>query len=230
MLRLITNELKLNALLLFTVFVVSNLAYLFMARMRVLSNVYGLGGVSLGLAVTSVMVLALFLREELSKGQVIHRSLPLSHSSIVSAKYLLILLIGVANLVYGLSIQVINAHVGPWVPGRFRSWIIHRLFDQLDPGYALDHSILARAIAVTIIVSIGVPLMIRFGSIWRILVGYLIIILLWSKAVDRLLHFSLYTSFSIGLSRWTFFAIGLMIISLGISYRLSVWLYGRREL
>jgi hypothetical protein len=228
--RLIANDLKMNASLLFAVFVISNVVYLFMARLHMLRSMYTVGGVQMGLAVTSVMVLALFLREELSKGQVIYRSLPLDHSKIILAKYVTVILIGLANLAYGISIEVINTYIGPWMHGRIRYWAIRGLFAQLDTGYAMQYSVFARAIAVTIVVSISFPLMIRFGSIWRILIGYVIVMLLWSKAIDRLLHFSLYTSFSIGLSRWIFFSVALMMISLGISYRLSVWLYGRREL
>jgi hypothetical protein len=230
MLRLIVNDLKMNATLLFVVFVLSNVVYLFMARLHLLRSMYSPGGVSVGLAVTSVMVLALFLREELSRGQVIFRSLPLHHSKIILAKYALVILIGLANLAYGISIEVINTYVGPWMHGRSRDWAIRWLFAQLDTGYAMQYSVLARAIAVTIVVSISIPLIIRFGNIWGILLGYLILMLLWSKGIDRLLHFSLYSSFEIGLSRLTFFAVGLMMISVGISYRLSVWLYGRRDL
>jgi hypothetical protein len=227
--RLIANDFRLNAVLFFALFVISNLLYLLLARIHALGETYAPGGVGVGLAMTSVMVLALFLREDQNKGQIIYRSLPLSHAKIVSARYISIFLIGTANIAYGVAMQSINSRLGPWVR-RFGSRFVQTLSVQLDGGYALEHSLIARALAVIIVISVAVPLIIRYGSLWKILLGYLVLMLVWSTGVNHLLRFSLYTGFFLGLSRWTFFAIVSMCIMLSISYKLSVWLYGRREL
>jgi hypothetical protein len=227
--RLVANDFRLNAVLFFSLFVISNLLYLLLARMHMLGATYTPGGVGVGLAITSVMVLALFLREDQNKGQIMYRSLPLSHAKIVSARYISILLIVLANIAYGVAVQYINARLGPWV-GRFGGRIIRDLSVQLDVGYGLEYSLIARALAVTIVISLAVPLIIRYGSLWRILLGYLVLMFVWSTGVNHLLRFSLHTGFFLGLSRWMFFAVVVMCITLSVSCRLSVWLYGRREL
>lgn len=228
MLRIVASQLKLNALTLFTLFVMSNVAYLFIARLHGLLG-YGPGGIQVGMATASIMIVALFVRHQQTGGEIVYRSLPLRHSTIASAMFLLVFTIMLANLAYGFSLQLINVHIGPWVPERFRSNAIYLLFSHFDSGYAVEHSMLARAIAFTLVTSVSIPLIIRYGTMWRILLGYLIVVLAWSKAVNYLLHFSLYTSFFLGLSRWMAFAIVLMMIGLGLSWRLSVWLYARRE-
>ena len=227
MLRIVASQLKLNALTLFTLFVVSNVAYLYLARLRFLG--YGAGGLQVGIATAAVIIVALFLRHQQTNGDVIYRSLPVHHSSIVSAMFLLIFTIMIGNLAYGFSVEVINLHIGPWMLERLRWWRIQRLFKVFDVGYAVEHSMLARALAFTIVTSVAIPLIVRYGTMWRILLGYVIVTLLWARAVNYLLHFSLYTSFFLGLSRWSFLAIVLMMMSLGLSWRLSVWLYGQRE-
>jgi hypothetical protein len=229
MCRLIVNDFRFNAVLFFTLFVISNLYYLLLARMHMLGWGYRPGGIGVALAFTSVMVLALFLREVQNKGQIIYRSLPLSHAKIVSARYLSILLIGFLNIAYGVAVQSINSRLGPWVL-RIGGRIVRAVSVQLDAGYALEHSLIARAIAATIVISLAVPLIIRYGSLWSILLGYLIFMFVWSTGVNHLLRLSLHTGFFLGLSRWMFFAVVIMCITLSISWRLSVWLYGRREL
>ena len=227
--RLIANDIRLNAVLFFWLFVISNLYYLLLARMHALGRMYAPGGVGVGIAFTSVMVLALFLREDQNKGHVMYRSLPLSHAKIVTARYISILLIGLANIAYGVAIQSINSRVGPWVQ-RHGVRFVQDLSVQLDAGYALEHSLLARALVVTIMISVAVPLIIRYGSLWRTLIGYLVLMFVWATGVKYLLRFSLYSGFFLGLSRWTFLAVISMCILLALSCRLSVWLYGRREL
>ncbi|MGA3246335.1 MAG: ABC-2 transporter permease [Bacteroidota bacterium] len=227
--RLIANDFRLNAVLFSWLFVISNLYYLLLARIHMLGRGYAQGGVAVGIAFTSLMVLALFLREDQNKGQIIYRSLPLSHAKIVSARYISVFLIAMANVAYGVSIQLINLRLGPWVM-RYGGRVVRDVSIQMDAGYALEHSLIARALALTVVISVAVPLIIRYGSLWRILIGYLVLMFVWSIGVSRLLRLSLYTGFFLGLSRWMFFAIVSMCIMLSISYKLSVWLYGRREL
>jgi hypothetical protein len=229
MLRIVANQLKLNGLLLFTVFFVSNAVYLILARWQGMLS-FGKTGIEVAIATASVMILGLFLREEQGKCQVMYRSLPLRHSTIVSAMYFLVVIVMLANLAYALSLEFINAHIGPWMPERFRHYIVSRLFDQFESGYAAEHSLLVRALAITIVTSISIPLIVRYGSMWRILLGYMVVIMLWGRVVDHLLRLSLNTGFFLGLSRWIAFAIVLMMISLGLSWRISVWLYGQRDL
>jgi hypothetical protein len=230
MIRIIRNHLKLSALLLFLIFLVSNIAYLFFARLRAKVDLPFPGAIQLAIATSSVMILALFLREEQGKAQVLYRSLPISHSKIVSAMYALVIFVFLANLSYGFSLQLINAYLGPWIPNPQRSEIIHRFFAQFNDGFAIEHTILSYAIALSIITSVSMPLIVRYGSIWRILMGFLVFMWTWSTAVDRLLRFSLNTSLFLGRSRWLFIATTMMLISLTLSWRLSVYLYGQRDL
>lgn len=229
MLRIVASQLKQNALLLFTLFVGSNFLYLLQARTMGPWSFQG-GAVRLGIATATVMIVAIFIRHQQANGDVIYRSLPLRPSTIVSAMFLLVFTIMLANLVHGLCIQVINAYLGPWVPARLRTYAIRQLFNQFEPGYAIEHSMLARAIAFTIVTSVAIPLIIRYGTMWSILIGYMVAVLVWPKAIDYLLDYSLRTSFFLGLSRWIFFATLLMIAALSISFWISVRLYGARDL
>ena len=229
MLRIVASQLKLNALLLFTVFLVENVVYLLFARRGALLG-FGPGPIQVGIATASMMIVAMLVRQQQNKGDVIYRSLPLHHSTVVSAMFLLVFIIILTNLAYGFSIQFINVHIGPWVPERLRSHAINRLFAQFDSGYAVEHSWLARAFAFTIVTSVSIPLIIRYGTMWSILIGYMVAVLVWPKAVDYLLDYSLHTSFFLGLSRWMFFAILLMITCLAVSFGLSVRLYRARDL
>jgi hypothetical protein len=229
MLRIVASQLKLNALLLFTLFIGSNLIYLFQARMGGLYGIHS-GVIQVSIVTASLMLVAMFVRHQQIKGDVIFRSLPLRPSTVVLAMFVLAFTIMLTNLAYGLSVQLINTHIGPWVPERFRSWSIHHLFSQFDAGYAVEHSWLARAFAFTFVTSVSLPLIIRYGTMTKILVGYLIVLLTWTRVINYLLHFSLYTSFFLGLSRWMFFAILIMITILAVSFWLSLRLYRARDL
>lgn len=220
MARLILNDVRLNAVWLLGVFVFFNLDLDFLSAFMRLSY-HRLTGAEVGFFFASVMVLIVFLREEYNKGQIIYRSLPLSPAKIVTARYLSILLIALACMTYGLLFQQIII--------RFSPSPFWHLTDQMDAGYALEHSLIARGFAISVIFGIAMPLMMRFSMFWGILAGYLACLFIWSRLVDRLMSYSLHTTFFLGLSRWSFFAVVLMIAINAIAFRLSVWLYGQRQ-
>jgi hypothetical protein len=221
MAKVILNDIRLNALGFMVVFVLFNVFLDFLSARMLLQYSYVTAA---GLYFASVMVLYIFLREEHSKGQIIYRSLPLKHEKIVVARYLSIFLIVLACIVYGLFFQFVILGLSP----AQYPW---RLIGQLDPGHALDHSLIARGLAFTFIMSVAIPLLTRFSiPIIGILSGYLTILLVWSRLVDRLIKYSFDTSLFIGLSRWSFFAVTAIIVINFIAIRLSIWLYGQRQL
>jgi hypothetical protein len=170
-----------------------------------------------------VMVLVVFLREEYSKGQVVYRSLPVSGLHIVLARYASVCLIIIACMLYGHLFQYTIFRFSPR-PTR------HVLTEQIDAGYALEHSLIARGLAISSIAAVAMPLVVRFPMFWGILGGYIACLFIWSRLIERLLAYSLHTTFFLGLSRWTFFAVVFMIAINVLSLRLSVWLYGQRDL
>ena len=222
MARLILNDFRLNSLWLLVVFLFYNidldlLVSLSGFRYRIFPGPYA------GFFFASVMILVLLMREEYNKGQVIYRSLPLSNLKIVSARYASICLIILACMLYGYLFQHVIIRFSPQITR-------HVVTEQMDAGYALEHSLIARAIAVTTILAIAIPLIMRFSMFWGMLVGYLACLFVWPRLIDHLLEYSLHTSFFLGLSRWMFFSMVSMVVALGLSVRLSVWLYGQRDL
>jgi hypothetical protein len=224
MARLILNDIRLNAFGLLVIFVLFNLFLDFLSAHTML-HYRRTAGAGAGLFFASVMVLYVFLREELNKGQIIYRSLPLSHVKIVTARYVSISLIALACIVYGLLFQQVilrfSAAHASWWP----------LTHQMDPGYAFEHSLIARGMAISLIMGFAIPLMMRFTiPITGIVAGYLAALFIWSRLVDHLMDYSLHTSFFLGLSRWSSFAVVLMIVINVIAFKLSIWLYGQKQL
>jgi hypothetical protein len=140
---------------------------------------------------------------------------------VVAARYLSITLIAVACMAYGLFFQQIIL--------RFHTLPLRSFTDQMDAGYAIEHSLIARGIALSVILGIAMPLIARFSMFWGILIGYLVCLFTWSRLIDWLMAYSLHTSFFLGLSRWSFFSVVILVAINAIAFRLSVWLYGQRQ-
>lgn len=223
MARLILNDIRLNAFGFLVIFVLFNLFLDFLSAHTML-HYRRTAGAGAGLFFASLMVLYVFIREELNKGQIIYRSLPLSHVKIVTARYVSIFLIALACIVYGLLFQQVIL----WLSPAPHFW---PLTHQMDPGYAFEHSLIARGLAASLMMGVAIPLMMRFSiPITGIVAGYLAALFIWSRLVDRLMDYSLHMSFFLGLSRWSSFAGVLMIAINVIAFRLSIWLYGQRQL
>jgi hypothetical protein len=224
MLRLIANDFRLNAVFVFWVFLLSNVQLVLMAWLGGPWK-YLLGGLQSGIAFGSAMVIAVFLREEQNKGQVINRSLPISHAKVVYARYLSVALFVIANVLYGLFYQRVVFSPKP---------IFHvhsELYFQLaDSFLAIEHSLVARTLVVTMTISIVVPLIIRYGTFWRILIGYVVVIVSWLRCVPYLIFWSNSSAHVFGWFAWILLVVVLMIVMLGVSIRLSTWLYGRKDL
>jgi hypothetical protein len=223
MARLVLNDIKLNAFGFMVVFVLFNLFLDFMSA-HTLLHYRQTAGAGAGLFFASIMVLYVFLREEYNKGQTIYRSLPLDHVKIVTARYLSIFLVVLACIAYGLLFQLVILQLSP------AHYPFHPT-NQMDPGYAFEHSLIARGLAASLMMGIAIPLLIRFSiPIIGILAGYLACLFVWPRLVDRLMDYSLHTSFFLGLSRWSCFAVVLILVINAIAIRLSIWLYGQKEL
>jgi hypothetical protein len=80
-----------------------------------------------------------------------------------------------------------------------------------------------------VLLALAAPLIIRFGTFWRIVIGFLALQFFWGSFVEILLRFSLKSGFFLGIPRWSFFSSLLALALLAISLRVSVWLYDRRE-
>jgi hypothetical protein len=225
MIRLLVNDFRLNAVFVFWVFLFFNAQLFLMAKLGVLGR-YAVGGIqSAGIVFASVMVVAVFLREEQHKGQIVIRSLPISHGKIVCARYLSISLFVLACALYGFFYWVV---VGSSIQNRY---FIERFHSVLgDPGIAIMHSLIARALATSAAVAIAVPLIVRYGTFWRILIGYMVLTVGWSRSIPSLLRWSESESHIFGSVGWVLVAVVLIIAIIAASIRLSIWLYARKEL
>jgi hypothetical protein len=222
MLRLIENDLRLNAIWLFSIFVIMNLDLAVLAHFHLLR--YGLRGVQVGFAFILPITLPIFLREESYIGQVIYRSIPVSRWKLVLSRYLTVCLLAMACVVYGWFYQSVIDHFDPSMRR------ILGLYRVMDPGYLVEHSLIARTFEYSIIFAVAIPLMIRFGSVWRIVIGFIALWFFRSTVVDYLLDYSLHSAFFLGLSRWMFFAVLILIAIASISIWVSTWLYSKRDL
>jgi hypothetical protein len=221
MLRLLYNDIRLNVVWFFWVFLLLNLDLSLRASMNLYFNPYS--GIKVAFSYVMVLPLVLFLREEYWKTRVVDRSLPVSASRFVITRYLSVCLLGLLPVLYGWLYQGFIEILGP------HSLIPYRL-QHMEAGYGLEHSLIARSLGFSIALAIAMPLVIRFGSVWKILIGFVCLRIVWSRIIDYLLGYSLHTTFFLGWSRWVFFASVFIIAILSISARLSVWLYEQRDL
>ena len=226
MLRLLVNDFRLNAVFVFWVFLMFNVQLVLMAKLGIL-GIYSVGSIqTAGIVFASAIIVAVFLREELNKGQIVIRSLPISHAKVVSARYLSISLLFLWCVLYGILFWVIVGSFGQYT---YMEW--HFRLVVGDPGFSMAHSLIARALAISTTVAIGVPLIVRFGTFWRILIIYAVLMTAWSIVIFHLLQLSSVAAHFFGsLSAWVLVALVFISVILAGSIWLSTWLYGRKEL
>jgi hypothetical protein len=86
-------------------------------------------------------------------------------------------------------------------------------------------------LAISTTVAIAVPLIIRFGTFWRILMIYAALMAIWSVSIVHLLKLSSFAAHFFGSREaWILVAVWFMIAILAVSIRQSTRLYSRREL
>jgi hypothetical protein len=224
MLRLLANDFRLNAVFVFWVFLLFNVQLVLMAWLAMTGR-HVVGGIQSGIVFASAIAVAVFLREEQNKGQIIIRSLPISHSKVVCARYLSISLFVIAGAVYGLFFWLIVAQ-------SIRNAYMHEDFLRLlgDWYAGMKYSWITLALVAAATVAIAVPLIVRYGTFWRILFGYLIVMIGWSRTITYLQYWSLGLRIHLGLTRWILLVLVLIIAMETFSIWLSVRLYSRREL
>jgi len=221
MLRLVYNDIRLNAVWFFWVFLLLNLDLVLRASMHLYPSHYG--SLQVAFSYAMILPLVLFARESYWKTQVVTRSLPVSPSKFVVTRYLTICLLSLLPAFYGWLYQVLIEALGPHIGHFYRA-------QQMEAGYSIEHSLIARAIGLSVALSIVMPLVIRYGSVWTILVGFVLLRIAWSTFIDLLLDYSLHTSLFLGFARWVFFVTVFIVIILSLSVRVSIWLYGKRDL
>ena len=220
MLRLLANDIRLNAVWFAWIFVLLNISIVlgfigYNYPHRYLS-------IEVGISYITLMPLVLFWREEYYKGEVVRRSIPVSHIQRVLARYISVVLLGIAPVLYGYLYQFLIELLGPHGSLSFYA-------EQMESGYATEHSLIARGLALTLAFALIVPLTMRFGAI-RVLGVYLVLLIVWSRVIDFFLNFSLHAGMFLGLSRWFFFVSLLVIVCIMVSVWISLHLVRRRDL
>jgi hypothetical protein len=220
MLKLIRNDVTLNAFMLVLVFMLMNLGLVLSVTGR--QFLHRFAGLHVGFGYAIVFPLVVFLREAYYEGQILSRSLPLPPLHVVLAKYCSFSLLAVPAIGYGWLYQALLESVVGHMSKIY-------LAQQMEAGYAVEHSLLARGLGLVTLLSVAVPLIIRFGTFWRIVMGFFVVQVIWSSFIDILLALSLKSMFFFGMPRCVFFASLIAIALLATSVRVSVWLYGQRE-
>ncbi|HCA81592.1 MAG TPA: hypothetical protein DEP53_17830 [Bacteroidetes bacterium] len=219
MLRLIRNDIRSNATYLLLVFMIMNLALVSSLSWYHYPHRYHSLQAGFGWAI--IMVLIVYLRDAYYQGQLLNRSLPIPVPTIVLARYVTVILLTSMTILYGWLYQAL---LETFVPHLSRSY----LAAQMESGYAVELSVIARVLGLCILFSVVTPLVFRYGTFWRIVVGFFAVEVVYGRFIDQLLALSLRATFFFGLSRWLFFASLIALASLAISARISVWLYDRR--
>lgn len=218
MLRLVANNVRFNTDWLFWIFALLN--FRIAVSMDPFPHHYA--GLRAGMSFAMLMPLIVILREEYYKGHTFLHSLPIRKDRLVYSRYISVILLGIAPALYGLFYQVLIEYLGPRGPLSYYA-------QQLESGYSVEHSLIARTIGWSVLVGIGMPLITLFGSFWRILIAFLALQFVWGIFTDYLLELSLRSARFLGMSRWVFFVSLFVITMIAISARLSVWLEGQRE-
>jgi hypothetical protein len=183
------------------------------------------GGIQSGIVFASAIAVAVFIREEQNKGQIINRSLPISHFKAVCARYLSISLFVVSSVLYGLFFWLIIA------PSIHSTYLQEHFLHLLGDRYvAPQHFFMAHELAVGVTIAIGVPLIYRYGTFWRIVIGYLIVFACWSRTVTYLQECSHSIMLEMGLLGSILFAMIFPIAIVTVSIQLSIRFYGRKQL
>ncbi len=216
MLTLVKNDVRANSLSILFMFLMLNggfiLAILSHLRLPVL--------LLIGLWFSMIVPLPILLRAEQFKSTVNYRSLPIRVSSLAGGKYLSVILVSLATISYTLA-YVYILELG------LRS---HQIVYSIEAGYAFPHTFIARALFSVVVLAVGMPLLCAAGSFLRIVWGALFILIVRSVAIDRLLDFSLHSTFSMGLNAWVFFVLVVSIILLILSSEISARILSRRDL
>jgi hypothetical protein len=226
MLRLLVNDFRLNAVFVFWAFFLFNVHLVLMAALGLLGKYAVVGVQSAATVIASAMVVAVFLREEQNKGQILIRSLPISHGKVVCARYLSICLLVIGSMLYGIFYWAV---VGSSIHNTYLA--LHFRFLLEDPSSTIAHSLIARALAISTAVAIAVPLIVRYGTFWRILIMYAVLMIAWSAAIVHLVSWSSVAADFFGSpTAWLLVSVVFIITILAASIRLSTWLYGRKDL
>lgn len=219
MVRLVVNDIRLNSDWLFLLFLLLNI----MIAGAMTPYPYHYSGMRAGLSFTMLMPLVVVLREEYYRGHQVLHSLPIGNERLIYARYISVVLLAIAPALYGWLYQALIEYLGPHGPLSYYA-------QQLESGYSVEHSLIASSIGWSALLALGMPLVVMFGSFWRVLVAFLALQVVWGRVLDYLLALSLRTSSFLGMSRWMFFVTVFIIAITAISVRLSVWLEGQREL
>lgn len=220
MLRLIRNDLRLNATILLLVFILLNVALIWSLSWRLYPHRFLT--LRAGFNWSIVLSLIVYLRDVYYKGQLLNRSLPIPIPIIVLSRYFSVVLLALIAIFYGWTFQAVLETLTPHLSRTY-------LAGQMEAGYALEHSVIARVLGLSILFSVVTPLVFRYGKFWPIVVGFFAVQVVWGTFIDGLLAFSLSATIFLGSSRWMFFASLMALAFLALSVKASVWLYARKE-
>jgi hypothetical protein len=216
LLRVLKNSFRLNALWLLGLLL---LLMLLEAMQAFVPGNGAFSGLIAGAGFGNLMIVAIFARQSHYGGDLLHRTLPVDSSTVVAGYYFMIAILCLGLAAFGSIFRdlldlVTRTPVNYYPP-------------HLD--YPRVHSLIVRVISWWMVVAIAVPFMIRYGSVLRIVVGYLVVGALHSIAVFPLLRVSVKGALLLGLNGWIAFVMTLLVIACILSFMISVEVFRRKE-
>jgi len=176
-------------------------------------------GLIAGAGFGNLMMVVFLARQSHYSGELLMRTLPVDPTVFIATMYIMIAILCLGSAAFGFIFRDLIDIVT-------RTPINHH---QLDQGYRVVHSIIARLISWWILVAIAIPFVIRFGNALRIVVGYVVMGAVHTVAVFPLLKVSVDGTSILGLNGWIAFVMTLLIISSILSFMISSEVYQRKE-
>jgi hypothetical protein len=215
MLRLVQIDLRQNAVWLMPFFVllaISEFAVSYPGRFGICF--------AAGFQFGFFMVLVYFVRGAYYRSDMLYLTLPINRIDFVSAKYVTAAILFFGPPIYGLVFWDL---LGFFLAGQRLS------SHQVDNGYALAHSMLARLAGSWIALAVILPIVLRWGSLLRITVMWILLAIVTSGNVYYFLRYSTTHAARFGMDGWILIVV-LVLLTIGLlSFKLSAWLFQHKE-
>lgn len=177
-------------------------------------------GFSAGFSIGFLMSLMYFIRDAYYKAEVLYRALPVDRRDLVSAKYATSAILFFGPPLYGLVFWDLLIF---FVSGHHSSGF------QLDVGYTVGHSLIARMVLWWLVLSAFLPIALRWGSLSRVATLWILLAIISPVYLHSVLVVSRAGSMRFSMNVWILIVIFTMLTIGLLSFELSVWLCRHKE-
>jgi hypothetical protein len=214
MLRLVKADLRFNAVRLMWAFA----AITFGMFVRFYPGHFG-SSVSIGFQFGLLMPVVVFIAGPYYKSDLLYRTMPINFLELISAKYLIVFLLLFGPIVEGIVFDLLGLLFTD-----HGSWVF-----QIDRGYTLGDYLIAGAAASCVAFSAILPVILRWGSLMRVIAMWVLLFVYVGVARTYFLTLSAVGSAFFGTFGWVLIVV-LALLTIGVlSFRISLWLVRHKE-